>query len=97
MPTNVVADISVLPRSADVPSLGTFVEVAVKVIQSSGLKYEVDAMSTAVEGEFEEVMDLFKRVHRAVMDAGADRLVTIIRIDEKRGGVTIDGKLEGFR
>lgn len=73
------------------------VALAVTEIQASGLRYEVDAMSTAVEGEFDEVMDLFKRVHRAVMDSGVDRVLTIIRIDEKRGGVTIDHKVSSFR
>jgi len=93
----VVGDIAVLPRVKDGQGLGDMVELAIKVIQASGLKYEVDAMSTSVEGEFDEVMELYKRVHRAVMDAGVDRLVTIMRIDEKKGGVTIDEKVASFR
>lgn len=93
----VVGDIAVLPRAKETQGLGELVEVAINVIKASGLKYEVDAMSTAVEGEFDEVMDLFKRVHRAVMDTGTDRLVTIMRVDEKRGGVTIEEKLSSFR
>lgn len=93
----VVGDIAVLPRAKGVDSVGEMVAQAIEVIRTSGLKYEVGPMSTAVEGEFEEVMDLFKRVHRAVVDGGADRVITIVRLDEKRGGVTIEGKLEGFR
>ncbi len=93
----VVGDIAVLPRAGSPADMSKLVELAIGVIQKSGLKYEVDAMSTTVEGEFDEVMDLYKRVHRVVMDAGADRLITIMRIDEKRGGVTIDGKVSRFR
>ena len=93
----VVGDIAVLPRGGAADDPIALVDLAIGVIQASGLNYEVDAMSTVVEGEFDEVMDLYRRVHRAVMEAGADRLITIMRVDEKIGGVSIGEKISRFR
>jgi uncharacterized protein (TIGR00106 family) len=94
---SVVGDITIVPRASTGQNLSDLVALAIGVIQGSGLRYEVGAMSTTVEGDFDEVFELFKRVHRAVADAGVDRVLTTIRLDEKKGGVTIDHKVKRFR
>ncbi len=42
--------------------------------------------SVAVEG-----------AHELLVDKGVDRLTTTLRIEDKRGGTSMDDKLEGFR
>jgi uncharacterized protein (TIGR00106 family) len=91
----VVAEFSVIPLIEG--SLRPYVKVALAEIEKSGLKYEVGAMGTTVEGELDEVMAAMMNAHRAVLAAGAGRVVTSIKIDERQGGLSIEGKLEGFR
>ena len=91
----VVAEFSVVPAVEG--SFRPYVKAALAEIESSGLKYEVGAMGTTLEGELDEVLKAIGSAHRAVLAAGARRLVTSIKIDERRNGVSIDGKLEGFR
>jgi len=91
----VVAEFSIVPLVEG--SLRPFVKVAVGEIDKSGLKYEVDAMGTTLEGELDDVMTAIMNAHRAVLAAGAGRVVTSIKIDERKGELSINGKLEGFR
>jgi len=91
----IVAEFSVMPLAEG--SLRPFVRTAVAEIEKSGLVYEVGAMGTTVEGELDEVIAAISNAHRAVLAAGAGRVVTSIKIDDRRDGLTIDGKLEGFR
>lgn len=91
----VIADIAVMPLVPAVSEdeLYKQVDATIDYIKKSGLKYEIGAMSTTVEGEFDEVFDLIKRVHRIPFEVGSERVITIVRIDEKKGGLTIDEKL----
>lgn len=91
----VVAEFSVVPATGG--SLRPFVQVAIAEIDKSGLKYEVGAMGTTIEGELDEVLAAIKSAHRAVLAAGASRVVTSIKIDDRPAGLSIDGKLQGFR
>jgi uncharacterized protein YqgV (UPF0045/DUF77 family) len=42
--------------------------------EKSGLKFEVGAMGTTIEGTLDEVFEVVKNAHRAVLAAGAGRL-----------------------
>jgi uncharacterized protein (TIGR00106 family) len=73
------------------------VDACIEEIQKSGLKYEIGAMSTTIEGELEEVFDLLKVIHRIPFNLGCERVITTARIDEKAGGITINEKLKNHR
>ena len=48
------------------------VDEAIDVIAESGLPYTVGPFETTVEGELDEVWDVARQAHQAVMDAGED-------------------------
>ncbi len=75
---------SVAPASGDSGSVGDAVAEAVRVVRDSGLPYELNAMFTLVEGEWDEVMDVVKR---AVQAAGADapRTSLVLKADIRPG------------
>ncbi len=56
------------------------IEAAIAVIEQSGLRYEVDALGTTVEGEPDQLWPLLRQVHDACLEAGADSLVTVVKI-----------------
>lgn len=60
------------------------IEAAIAVIQASGLKFEVDALGSTVEGEPDELWALLRRVHEACLEAGADSLVSVIKVAQAR-------------
>jgi uncharacterized protein (TIGR00106 family) len=91
----VVAEFSIVPITDG--SLRDYIKAAIEEVRRSGLQFEVGAMGTTVEGELDEVLDVVKQAHRAVRAAGAARVVTSIKIDERSGPLSIEGKLEGLR
>ncbi|MSP23162.1 MAG: thiamine-binding protein [Dehalococcoidia bacterium] len=56
------------------------IEAAIAVIESSGLKYEVEALGTTIEGEPDQLWPLLRRVHDACIEAGADSVVTVVKV-----------------
>jgi uncharacterized protein (TIGR00106 family) len=91
----VLAEFSVTPMVEG--EMKPFVDAALEEIRKAGLKYEVNPVSTTVEGEIDQVVEAIKKAHEAVLQKGAHRVVTEIRIDEKQGGLTMEEELEGYR
>ncbi|MCK9485955.1 MAG: thiamine-binding protein [Dehalococcoidia bacterium] len=76
------------------------VEAAIAAIQDSGLRYEVGALGTTVEGEPDAVWALARRVHEACLEAGADSLVSVVKFHqsaERAPQNTIDSLTGKFR
>lgn len=74
--------IQVLPRSAN---KGTYelVDIAIEIIQKSGLKYRVCPFETVIEGYYDEVMMLVREIHDAVYAGGAEEMITNIKIQTR--------------
>ena len=91
----VLAEFSVTPVVSG--SIKPFIDMAVQEIERSGLKHEVGPVGTTVEGNLDNVLDAIKHAHQAVLGLGAERVVTEIRIDEKKGGLSMAEEVEGYR
>jgi len=66
------------------PSVSEPVADAVRLVRSSGLPNETNAMFTNVEGEWDEVMALIKACVMTVADA-APRVSVVIKVDYRVG------------
>ncbi len=67
------------------------VERAIAEIEGSGLRYEVGALGTTVEGPPEAVWPLLRRVHDASVGSGAESAVTIIKLADASGPMRTPG------
>lgn len=93
MKNSINVAIQVLPRSG---SIGTYelVDVAIDLIQKSGLKYRVCPFETVVEGYYDDVMNLVKAIHEAVYAAGAEEMIMNMKIQTRRNqDVLIEDKM----
>jgi uncharacterized protein (TIGR00106 family) len=88
-------DISVVPVGTQSPSVSRYVAGAVEIVRSEpGIKYRLTPMNTVIEGDLEQLLSVAKRMHESAFDAGAARVVTTLRIDDRRDKpLTMEGKL----
>lgn len=92
-------EVSVLPVGTKSPSVSDYIAGAVRILKKEpGIKYELTAMGTIIEGEIEHLLALAGKMHRSAFDAGAVRVVTTVKIDERRDKpLTIKGKIEAVK
>ena len=89
-----VAELCLFPLGTETPSVGEYLKPVIELIRESGLKYQLCPMGTVVEGPVEEILDLVKRCHEAIFNAGAKRVVISLRIDDRTDKpLTIEGKM----
>jgi len=96
----VIIEIQCLPNPAGTPAdPHAHIEAAIAVIQGSAVHYEVGPLGTTFEGEPDELWPLLRRVHEAVLEAGADSSVSIVKIAQGRAGSsrTMDSLTHKFR
>jgi uncharacterized protein (TIGR00106 family) len=86
--------VQVLPLVEDVYPV---VDRAIEAIACSGVKYEVGPMETVMEGPLDDLLEVAKAAHRACFEAGAARVVTIIKIGDAAGGTSIEEKVGKYR
>jgi uncharacterized protein YqgV (UPF0045/DUF77 family) len=58
------------------------IDAAIAVIEQSGVPYEVEPLGTSVEGDPDRLWPLLRRVHEAALEAGADSLVTVVKLEQ---------------
>jgi len=80
-----IGEISVVPLGTKTPSVSQYVARAVKVLeQEKGMKYELTAMGTIVEGDLDGILAVVKKMHEQVFGEGVARVVTTVKIDDRR-------------
>lgn len=73
------------------------VDKAIEVVQRSGVKYEVGPHETTMEGELDRLLEIVKEGHRACFEAGAQRVITFVKIVDAVGGTTIAETVAKYR
>ena len=87
--------IQVLPLVEDVYPI---IDKAIEVIKMSGAKYEVGPLETVLEGDdLDQLLEVAKSAHYACFEAGAKKVVTVIKIVDELEGTSIEGKVGKYR
>ena len=94
-----LVEISVIPLGTPTPSVSQYIARAVKVLEGEkDIKYELTAMGTIIEGDLEQVLTLVRKMHEAVFNAGVMRVVTTIKIDDRRDKASsMSSKMESLK
>lgn len=86
--SKVVAEITVVPVGTGSPALSEHVAKAIRAVEQAAsqgrIKFRVTPMATVIEGEADEVWQVLREVHEAAFSGGLQRVVTVIKIDDRR-------------
>ena len=72
-------------------SVSQYVARSLDIIDKSGLNYQLTAMGTILEGEWDDVFAVVKKCYEA-MSADCDRITCTIKVDARKGA---QGRLTG--
>ncbi|MCL4684458.1 MTH1187 family thiamine-binding protein [Myxococcota bacterium] len=79
-----IVAVSVAPTGSGV-SVGAYVAEALRVLEAQQrVRFEIGPMFTTLEGDLAEIFELILRMQEAVFAAGAARVSTVIKVDERR-------------
>jgi uncharacterized protein (TIGR00106 family) len=95
----VFADITIVPIGTGNTSISGYVAASEMILKEfPDIQYKINPMSTTLNGEMGQVLELIKRMHEAPFNQGAHRVSTAIRIDDRRDHEnTMDNKIATVR
>jgi uncharacterized protein (TIGR00106 family) len=98
----VIAEVSFSPIGTATPSLSNFVVAALAVLEEHPeVEYKLNPMGTVLEGERGDIIAVIEAMNEAIFRAGAQRVGTTLKIDERRDKPTsmqhkVDAVMEGL-
>lgn len=94
--TNVNVSLQVIPNVPE-ERIYPVVDKVIEMIDKSGVKYEVGPMETTMEGNLDTLLEIVKKAQSICVAEGANRVVSVVKIDYKEEGVTMDEKISKYR
>ncbi len=78
----VIVDLCVVPLGVGI-SVSKYVARCQKILTEAGLKINLHAYGTNIEGDYDQVFAAIKRCHEEIHEAGAPRISTTIKLGSR--------------
>lgn len=90
-----IVAVSTAPLGTGTTSVSKYVAATQRILkQHPNLKYRLDPMFTTIEGDLHEIFVAIEEMHEALVEMGAKRLSTVVKIDDRRDEAhTMEGKV----
>ncbi len=94
-----IVQFTTAPLGTGSTSVSKYVADCHKIVQNQDkVKYMLTPMSTILEGDLDDILELIRKVHEVPFDMGAMRVSTSIKIDDRRDkNATMLGKLDSVK
>lgn len=93
---NINLGIQIVPKSNTLDAY-QLVDIAIAVIEQSGVSYVVTPFETVMEGPQSQLMEIAQQAQAAVLEAGADEVLVYYRMQiRKDKPVSIGEKIDKF-
>ncbi|WP_397537079.1 MTH1187 family thiamine-binding protein [Rummeliibacillus pycnus] len=94
---NSLISVQIIPKTEKYEDMIPFVDAAIKVIDESGVKYEVHPLETTMEGEMSELMNIITKMNEKMVELGCVNVITQVKILYQPSGITMDTLTEKYR
>ena len=96
----IISEFSIIPIGTKTTSVSRYVKAALEELKKEeGIRVKAGAMGTVIEaGNLRDLLSAVERAHEVVFKLGAGRVVTEIKIDDRRDGeASIEKKLGALK
>ncbi len=94
----IIAQVSIAPLGKGT-SVSTYVNLVLEIFKKEHIYFETNAMGTVIEThDLQTLFRIVQKAHEAVLAAGAQRVITELKIDDRRDkNATISSKLASLQ
>jgi uncharacterized protein (TIGR00106 family) len=89
-----IVEVSIVPVGTGTTGISSYVAGCVKLLQDERIRYQLTPMGTVIEGDLDLIFSVVRKMHDQPFNAGAGRVLTTIRVDDRRDRkATMNGKV----
>lgn len=93
---NSLISIQIIPKTKNGENVIPYVDEAIKVIDESGVKYEVHPLETTMEGELTELMKIIEKMNARMIEMGSSNVISQVKILYQPSGITMNQLTEKY-
>ena len=87
----IISQLSIAPVGEGT-SLSKYVKIVIDVLEKNDIKFKTNDMATVIETEnLKTLFRVVEEAHKAVIDTGAKRVITELKIDDRKDKEVIIG------
>ena len=94
----IIASLSISPLGKST-SVSAYVKTVIEILKKEHVKFQTNPMATVIETkDIETLFQVIQKAHLAVAEQGADRIITEIKIDDRRDKeASMESKLDALK
>ncbi|MBS4206512.1 MTH1187 family thiamine-binding protein [Bacillus sp. FJAT-50079] len=94
---NALISIQIIPKTKNGEDVIPYVDEAIKIIDESGVKYQVNPLETTMEGELYELMNIIGKMNERMTEMGSPSIISQVKILYNPAGASMDRLTEKYR
>lgn len=95
--TNSLISIQIIPKTKNGESVIPYVDEAIRVIQESGVKFEVHPLETTMEGDLQQLLQVITKMNNRMIEMGSSNVISQIKVLYQPSGISMDQLTEKYR
>ncbi|SER43654.1 uncharacterized protein, MTH1187 family [Gracilibacillus ureilyticus] len=97
---NTLVSIQIIPKTPNGEDVIPFVDAAIEVIQSAGVKYKVGPLETTMEGDIHELLLVVAKMNQRMFELGCPSNISQVKIysraDDEASMSDLTAKYDGY-
>ncbi|MEH7122563.1 MTH1187 family thiamine-binding protein [Bacillus sp. JJ1773] len=94
---NSLVSIQIIPKTKNGEDVIPYVDEAIKIIEESGVTYEVHPLETTMEGELSELFDVIQKMNERMIEMGSKNVISQVKILYQPTGIAMNQLTEKYR
>jgi uncharacterized protein (TIGR00106 family) len=94
---NSLVSIQIIPKTKNGENVIPYVDEAIRIIDESGIKYEVHPLETTMEGELDQIFTVIKKMNDKMIEIGSSNVISQIKVLYQPDGITMDTLTEKYK
>lgn len=94
---NALVSIQIIPKTKNGEDVIPYVDEAIRVIEESGVKYEVHPLETTMEGELTHLLQIITEMNEKMIAKGSRNVISQVKILYQPSGIEMDQLTEKYR
>ncbi|KQL38036.1 MULTISPECIES: thiamine-binding protein [Bacillaceae] len=89
--------VQIIPKTNNIEDVIPAVDEAIKIIDESGVKYQVQPLETTMEGDLNQLLNVVQKMNERMIEIGCHNVITQMKILYQPQGITMDVLTEKYR
>ena len=94
---NALVSIQIIPKTKNGEDVIPYVDEAIRIIDKSGVKYEVHPLETTMEGELSQLLEIIADMNEKMIEIGSRNVISQVKILYQPSGIEMDDLTKEYR